>query len=322
MRFSLGLCLSLAVLLAVDPPLRAVGRYDQFTAKFKQAPDRAAVLAAGYLGGSGTEWFVGGGFQPDGTVVIAGVTLGPKLEFGTVGVAVLGKDSAAPGIWTPKPLIRNGKPELEKDGTPKFAPAAWTDEAATAFVLRLSADMKTVVSASRFPWRSAGVTAAVVDDVGDIYLAGPAGVGIASLGNVREDKVAATDARNGAVQRTCLVKLDAAAANVLWVRSLAGFSGSPTLELVKGGKLRFASQDLRTYDKLGNVERAVVIPGGLDAKTAVHPTDGTYARGGEKNWPTGREPYRDPHLYIHKPDGKILYEFYNWDGPYVGLENR
>jgi hypothetical protein len=67
---------------------------------------------------------------------------------------------------------------------------------------------------------------------------------------------------------------------------------------------------------------SVVIPGGLGARVAVNPIDGSYARGGETiNWPTGREPYRDPILNIHRPDGKLRYELYHWDGPLVGLDN-
>ena len=37
----------------------------------QQVSHQARVLAAGYLGGPGTEWLVSGGFQPDGTVVVA-----------------------------------------------------------------------------------------------------------------------------------------------------------------------------------------------------------------------------------------------------------
>src|SRR4051794_30237563 len=62
---------------------------------WEDTPDQADVLAATYVGGKGHEWLVGGGFQPDGTVVLTGNVLGPVLEL-AVPVQVLGEDRPAP----------------------------------------------------------------------------------------------------------------------------------------------------------------------------------------------------------------------------------
>jgi hypothetical protein len=111
--------------LASGPLLGAAksNRHDEFTQKFAKTPDQARVIAAGYLGGSGTEWLVSGGFQPDGTVVVAGVTLGPTLDLGSTRVTVLGKDTTAPPAPEPPPQRdKTGKPITDKDGKPKVEP--------------------------------------------------------------------------------------------------------------------------------------------------------------------------------------------------------
>ena len=62
---------------------------------WKQTPDEAQVVAATFVGGKGNEWLVSGGFQPDGTVVLAGNVAGPVLEL-PVPVQVVGADLPAP----------------------------------------------------------------------------------------------------------------------------------------------------------------------------------------------------------------------------------
>ena len=79
-------------------------RFHQFTARFKEPPDQATVVAATLFGGKGTEWFAAGGFQPDGTVVAAGTALGPVLE---AGGAVLVLGTAAVCWVASAPLARN-----------------------------------------------------------------------------------------------------------------------------------------------------------------------------------------------------------------------
>lgn len=298
------------------------GRFDQFTTKFAKTPDQATVLAAGHLGGSGTEYLVGGGFQPDGSVVLVGNAFGPTLDLG-VKSTVIGTDHAAPVVWQPKPSVKNGKPELNKDGTPKLLPAQWTDDAATAFIAILDRDLKTIKSVSRLPWGGAGVTSAVVDASGAIYLTGPARDSVAKISpNMVIEPVRENGAKSGQVQRTYLAKFTADGSQLVWGKVFNGFSSSPSVEIDRQGLIQWRGADVRTYETNGTLKRAVTISGGLGgAKMSVSPLDGRIARGGERHWPTGREPYRDPHLYIHEPDGKLKYEFYNWDGPYVGLDN-
>lgn len=314
----------LVLALSSATALGADSRYAQFTKKYEKAPDQAKVVAAGYLGSGGTEWLAGGGFQPDGTVVVAGTSLGPTLDIGTAKAVVLGKDGPAPSAYKPQPLLdAKGVEQKNKDGTPKFKDVAWTDPAATAFVVRLSGDMKTVKSVSRFPWKAGGVTSAAVDADGNIYLTGLAADGIASVGgDVKELKAAAGGPKTAAVARTYLAKLNPDASKVLWLRHITAPSNAPEVTLTADGKVKFTGPDVHTFTPDGKEEAAVVVPFALGRRTAISPKDGTIARGGQTvNWHTGREPYRDPFLHVHKPDGKLKYELYHWDGPLVGLDN-
>ncbi|MBY0460158.1 MAG: hypothetical protein K2V38_22810 [Gemmataceae bacterium] len=301
----------------------ADSRFTQLTKKFEKTPDQAKVIAAGHLGSAGTEWLTGGGFQPDGTVVLVGTALGPTLDLGGAKTGVLGKDAPAPAEYKPQPLLdAKGQPQKNKDGTPKLKDPSWDDPAATAFIVRMSSDLKTVKSVSRFPWKSAGATSAAVDADGNIYLAGPATDDVAALDNAQELKALPGGPKSAAVGRTFLAKLNPDASRVLWVRHLAAPSNAPEVALTADGKVKFTGADVRTFAPDGKQTDAVAVPFALGRRTAVSPKDGTIARGGQTvNWHTGREPYRDPFLHVHKPDGKLRYELYHWDGPLVGVDN-
>lgn len=310
-----------SLLLGCGLSLNAASRFEDFTKKFEKTPDQAKVVASSYFGGTGTEWLAAGGFQPDGTVVLAGVTLGPDLNLGQRPV-VLGKDSP---ILPPARVARKnkkGEPELDKEGRPKYETFSWLHENATAFVVRTSPDLKQVKSVTRLGWKTGGLTGATVDTAGNIYLCGPATESIASLGgDTQALPVPVNGLTKGAVQLTYLAKLAPDASRVLWVRYFKGYSGAPDVDVDKAGQIKFQGPDLRSFDANGKQLAQVTVPGGLGGRVAVNPLDGTYARGGEHHWPTGREPYRDPTLNIYKPDGTLLYELYNWDGPLVGLNN-
>jgi hypothetical protein len=315
--------LTLAAATLFAGPVLAQTRFDQFTRKFATTPDQARVLSAGCLGASGTVWLVGGGFQPDGTVVVAGVSLGPTLELAGTRIEVLGKDSAAPPAPQPRQQMdKDNKPVLDKAGKPKYDPFGWKHENATAFVVRLSSDLKEIKSACRFPWKAAGLSSAAVDAAGNIYLAGPATDGLRAVGgDQKELPVGKGGPEKGSCDFTYVACLAPEGGKTVWVRTFRGPSPAPVVEVDKSGNVRFQGPDVRVFDNKGEQKSVTMAPGGLGPRCALNPRDGTLARGGEKNWRTGREPYRDPVLNICKPDGKLLYELYSWDGPFVGLDN-
>ncbi|MEI7832276.1 MAG: hypothetical protein WCJ56_03640 [bacterium] len=299
-------------------------RFSDYTGRFKNNVDQAKALNATYLGGAGTEWLCGGGFQPDGTVVVIGSALGPTLSVAGTDATPLAADVEKLADFKPEPALDKQQNPKVFNGIPIYNKFGWNQENATAYLALLSADMKTVKSVVRFPWKSGSATSGIVDDKGGIYLAGKATDGLAKLCIDVQDlpvDVAAigVDAAKFPLTRTYIAKFDNDGKKLLWLRTMTGPSNAPTLSLNKDGKITLRAADLRVYDKDGKLISATIVPGGLNGLNAVNPIDGTIAVGGEHNWPTGREPWRCPTLNIRNPNGSLKYKFYDWGGPFVGI---
>jgi len=315
---------SLAVTLLFSVICTAwASRFDDYTNQYKAAPDQAKVITSTCIGGPGVEWLVGGGFQPDGTVVAVGTALGPTLSVAGVEAKVIGGADTLNNI-DPKVVIsdKDGKPQIDpKTGNEIYYPYDWAHPNATAYVVLFTPDAKAVKSVVRFPWLTAGATSALVDAEGAIYVAGVANDGISKFSP--DSKELTVDmAKIGTSKQTprhyYLAKISADATKVLWVRHLTGPGRLPTIALNKKGNIQLSSVDIRLFDTAGTQLSVITVAGGLGNKNAVNPIDGTYAYGGEHNWGTGREPWRCPILNIYDPDGKERYHLYDWGGPFVG----
>lgn len=292
---------------------------------WKSAPDGVEVLAATFLGGSGTEWLAAGGFQPDGGVVVVGNVLGPVFDL-PVKIGVIGTDLPAPGEPQAIHVLEKGKPKLDADGKPLFEKPSWRHEGVTAFVARYSADLRKLEAVYRFPWTAGAATAAVVGPDGSIYVAGRATDGILKLGgDIAElpamKAVDKPDPRAVRCDHAFVAKLTTDGAKAVWVRHVRGPAAAPTVDLTDDGKVRFGAGHLHVLDGAGKLLSTVIIPGGLRTTSSVRASDGQMAVGGEHHWGTGREPWRCPTLNIHNPDRSLKHQFYDWGGPYVGLDN-
>lgn len=291
---------------------------------WKSSPDGVEVLAATFLGGSGTEWLASGGFQPDGKVVLVGNVLGPTFDLsGPVGV--IGTDRPPPAEPQPIPVLEKGKPKLSH-GKPVYVRPTWRDEGVTAFVAVYSADLKQRISVQRLPWTAGAVTAAAIGTDGTIYVAGRATDGIVSLGGDVAELPAMKpldkpDRDRARCEHAFLAKLSADAQKALWVRHVRGPSAAPTVDITADGKVRFGAGQLHILDGGGKAVTTVTVPGGLRTTSSVRQQDGQIAVGGEHPWSTGREPWRCPTLDIYNPDGSLKHRFYDWGGQYVGLDN-
>ena len=196
------------------------------------------------------------------------------------------------------------------------------DDSVTAFVALYSTDMKTLRCVYRFPWTAGAATSAAIGADGSVYVAGRATDGIAKLGgDVAELTAGKGDAKSARCNHAFIAKLTPDGAKAAWVRHIHGPSAAPTVTLTPGGKVMFGAGNLHVLDTAGKLLSTVVIPGGFKSTSSVSPVDGKIAVGGEHNWPTGREPWRCPTLNIHNTDGALKHQFYDWGGPYVGLDN-
>jgi hypothetical protein len=288
-------------------------------AAFVKPQDPVRIITATCLGTECAEWLCGGGIQDDGTVVLVGTSLGPRLEFPGIKTSVLGQDRAA--VKEPQPY----------QGDPRQKPWRWSHPQGTPFVMRLDSEFKKVLSVTRFPWAAGGVTYAVMDPAGNIYITGPRQAGFAGL-PAQAQELPAAAAQPAATEKkpspspdhpdlyetAYLIKLSPGAGQVLWARTVAGKSVfPPQITLLPGGRVAWVACDLRTLDENGNQENQIALPGRLDGRTEVDVRNGCVWRCGDHQWGTGHEPYRCPYVFANRPDGWRL-TLWNPDGPFVG----
>ena len=294
-------------------------RYHQYTRQFGDPADGVKVISAGFFGTSGHEWLAAGGFAPDGTVILAGNVLGPEFR----PAAILGQDGDKPAEATGlQELYGNGQAMIAKDDTANWKTPSWQDPGVTGFILRTSADLKTVLSAHRLPWQSGAITDCAIGQDGAIYLAGKATDEITRLGgDIKELAAADSGMKQAACEHSFVAKLAPDASRVEWLRHLKGPSNAPKLAVLNDGSLQLTAQDLRNFSPTGDEIGHIAVPGGPGHLAAVNPKDASSIRGGEHHSPTGREPWRCPTLDVFKPDGSQRHQLYDWLGPYVGLDN-
>jgi hypothetical protein len=288
-------------------------RYHAYTERWAERPDRAAVLGATRFGGSGTEWFAAGAILPDGRVIAAGSALGPALDARGTPVQVIGKDSKTP------------------ESVPPLADAKarwmWSNPAATGFIVRYAPGLGSVETVIRLPWGAGGITALTVDAEGAVYAAGPAGSGFEAIGAFDEVQPASpTAGAKGPAPAAWVAKFSPDLKRVQWLRRITFPTPSPSLGWTADGDLRLHAGDVYVFAPTGALRRSQVVQaaGRTDkggTRFAVNPVDGRIAIGGDRQWPTGREPYRDPWLHIFRPDGAFDLQLYWWNGGYIGLDN-
>jgi len=280
---------------------------------FRDRENMAEVVSATFLGGKGTEYLCGGGFQRDGTVVLAGNVMGGLFDLG-MKASVLGNDTAAPPVG-----------EYERAGGHNQEPAkrpSWRNPAATGFIVHCSKDLRGITSVTRLPWLAGAITSLVVGDDDAIYIAGRATPEIAKLGGPQEALPKNPDAtrKGGYCEFTFVARLSPDARTIQWLRTLKGFSDAPRLIKTKNG-ISFLAQDIRIFTPGGEQKSVAVIAGGVRENASLSPLDGTIVCGSEHHWPTGRQPYRCPILNTYTPEGKLQYQFYDWGGPYVVVDD-
>ncbi|MEO8616842.1 MAG: hypothetical protein ABI600_17000, partial [Luteolibacter sp.] len=219
-------------------------------------------------------------------------------------------------------LDSKGNPKTNKDGSPSLKKPSWQDAGVTGYIIRASADLKSILSTQRLPWESGAITSCAVAQDGTIYLAGKANDSIVHLTKDTEELHVVSRSENGAAcNHAFIAKLSADASSVIWLRHAKGPSNAPKVSILSDGSLTFTAQRLWNISTSGAESASIQIPNCPGPLIAVNPKDGSIARGGEHHSPTGREPWRCPTLNINDPDGTQRHQFYDWLGPYVGLDN-
>ncbi|NQT87025.1 hypothetical protein HQ560_09690, partial [bacterium] len=203
---------------------------------------------------------------------------------------------------------------------------SWFQPEATGFLAIFSPDLKTVRKLYRLPRGAGSITTAALGKDNAVYIAGAATERIARLASRLETEIVpdpkgVSDSTFGC-RRTYVARLSADLSRVEWVRDLRGWSVAPNVRVLNDGTVSLHGPGLRTYTPTGKRLRAISIENtrvvsGLD----VNPVDGRYIRVGDWMSGTGREPYRNPRLYVYNPDGTTHKNLYAWRGPFVGVDS-
>ena len=202
---------------------------------------------------------------------------------------------------------------------------AWLQPEATGFLGVFSGDLKTVRKLLRLPRGAGSITSAAMGKDGAIYIAGAATERIAKFAKpLRTETIEnpkGVSENTYGCRRTYLARLSGDAAKVEWLRDIHGWSVAPVLRVLNDGAISMHGPGIRTYSPAGECLRSVSIENtrvvsGLD----VSPVDGRYIRVGDWMSGTGREPYRNPRLYVYNPEGSVHKQLYGWRGPFVGVD--
>lgn len=288
-----NLCLVVAAICGTS----FAGRFQDYTAKYKKPTKPVDLQVASYFGTAGTEWLVGGGFLPDGTVVLVGNTMGPTFQFKDGPVpTVVGKDGAGPA------------------GELKAIPS-WKEGKGTPFVALFSPSTKKIKAVARLPWGSGTATDAVVDPKGDIYIGGAAGSTLSSVAAVK-DVTADDPDRNG----TAFVLKMSAAMQPQWVRTFADPSKGVLLRFDAARNLIAEGGWVYVFKSDGSVDHVAKIRKVSKWARGVSPVDQGFALGSDRNTHTGREPWRQPFLEIYDNACVQKFDYYRWPPKLVGTD--
>ncbi len=310
MRFAASRLSAIALVLTVSVAVHVshAGRFEDYTAKYENPPRPVESVTASYLGGSGTEWLVGGGFLPDGTIVLVGTTLGPKFDIANADKqAVLGKDTPAQAAHEP------GKNRKGQTIMPGCKTAG-----GTPFVVWLSPDAQTIKRAVRLPWATGTATDALVDEKGNIYIAGRAGENLARAGEVKN--ISAEDGEKTAF----VAQLDPHGKTVRGIRTFADPGKGPMVRLTPKGLLQIIGGWTYRLGPKGDREAFARTHKVNNWVRGVSPVDMSYSLGYDRNTHTGREPWRQPTLSIGTKAAPIseagMTNYYGWDPKRVGSD--
>lgn len=295
----------LLLLLTTGASLAAATRFHEYTERFRVPKHPAPPLQASYFGGSGSEWLSGAGFLANGGLVLAGSAFGPAFDPPGVQVRVFGRDGAAPAGLPP--------PGKRKEDH-------WARPEATGFIAVLAADRRKVATCLRFAWQSASITdCLVIDDA--IYVAGICGPQFATLGQGK-DLTPRTDQDTS--KRTGRVFIARFAADLAAPAWWATFAEQPEqsckLHRRKDGSIMLEAGwcfALRPDGSLADWAATQIVSRycrGIDPETFAT------GLGTDHNTHTGREPWRQPMLNIHRKDGTTD-TLYQWDPKLVGIDS-
>ena len=281
--------------------------------------DIVPVTKATFFGGAGTEYLVGCGMLDDGRVVVVGSTLGPTFTLpGHDDIAVIGEQDGRPAADV-QPLEKAFAPipsDLDRQAVKAIQNARRSiskAEGNTPFIAVLSPELDRVDRVARLPWNSMQISSVSVAPDGAVYLAGFTGPDFQNIGDV--------EPLEGEGKKTaCLLKVTASLDGIAWAVTMPTDDPKPVIEILNDGNVVYLDRMLRVFSPDGTL---LYSKGGLAAgDRAINPVTGQLAVGADRNSGTGREPWRQPYLYIYDAKGNLQARLYETPGIVVGSDFR
>lgn len=264
------------------------GRYEDLTKQFADGP-KAAVVAATFFGGAGAEEFVAAGERRDGRFVVVGNAWGPELPAAESVVLGQGKHSGAAAMTTDKKgTTRLNRSSIDRAG----------------LILIYSKDLGRVERTLRFNWGVASLEDVHVLDDDSLILVGRGGPNAASI--------------KAAPNTAFIARLSDKGIN--WIQSVEGYPEAATRAWVTKFGIYFRStiKNEAAMFRIGldgkNLKRLAVngAGNGVSDFHGVNPNTGEFYYGGDRNTHTGKEPWRQPFMYVFDKDGKQTETIWNW----------
>jgi hypothetical protein len=282
-------------------------RFQKLTRHYQDPPDPVTIETATYLGSKGSEWLSGGGFLPDGRLLVGGTSWGPSLEIAGREAEVLGEDNLAAGP------IETGTDRKGRKVLPD-----WRHSNGTPFLVWLSGDLKTVEKQVRLAWKTGAATAMEVDPEGNIFLAGI--VGPAFQGSVQAEDILI--GRTNASSSAYVIKINSGGDTILWARTMPDAGKGVSLRLSQDRVLVQAAWAY-SFSLDGELKEYIELPVDKKKKCAVNPADLSYCLGFDRNTRTGHEPWRQPCLQIMPSSAQLEKgaqekKLYQWSPKLVG----
>ena len=301
---ALSITALLAIFSVIAPSSAEANRLKEYTEKYANPDHPAKPMVSSYLGGSGDEYLIGGAFQRDGTLYLAGNAFGPSFNLAAASVQVLGEDQPSPRFSMP---TKKGKPN---------PPDSWEHRQGAGFIVELSSDYRQAKRAIRFPWGSGVVTDIVTDDEGHLYVAGTVGETFSSL--AASEKKAQADNLKGD-DEIFIGRLKPDLGGFTWIHRVQDDAGNtPQLRFIGNDTISMVGANGFHINTKGEIIKAVPI--GITNTWQRGVSFKTFARvlGNFYRSQTGWEPWHRPFTYIQNPDGSMRFELHQFDSRTVG----
>ncbi len=265
------------------------GRYEDLTRQYASGP-KADVLAATFFGGAGSEEFVGAGERSDGKIVIAGNAWGPQLPADGAVVIGQGNHSGTPAITDDK----KREPHLN-----------YASEDRAGFIVVYAGNLKRIERIVRFDWGVASIEDLHVLEDDSLIVVGRTGPNATSIKAAPNSAFVARLSDKG----------------LLWIQTVDGYANAATRAWVTSFGIYFRSTIKKNEaamfvigpDGKGLKKLAVNSAGnGVSDFHGVDPNTGEFYYGGDRNTNTGREPWRQPFMYVYDKEGNQTDTLWNW----------